>query len=320
MSRLQAVISATNGVLGDFLARSGNGLAIDFGLRDDCGAPVATDRAALATAFPAAGGDIAIFLHGLCCDERIWNASNSVHADADSFPARLAREQGWTALRVRYNSGRHISENGEAFAELLDALQANWPVRVRRIALIGHSMGGLIARSAGHHGLERGARWTAQVSHLVCLGSPHHGAPLERFGHAATRLLDLIDITRPLAVAINARSAGIKDLRHGSLRHDDWNAQDPDLVGGDMRRPVRVLPQARHCAVGAMLGDSSDDPRSRLIGDGLVLPDSAAGRHPHRSLCVPFAPTDTVLLPALHHLRLVRDARVYRLIARWLSA
>ena len=87
-----------------------------------------------------------------------------------------------------------------------------------------------------------------------------------------------------------------------------------------MRRPVRVLPQARHCAVGAMLGDSSDDPRSRLIGDGLVLPDSASGRHPHRSLCVPFAPTDTVLLPALHHLRLVRDARVYRLIAHWLSA
>jgi len=320
MSRLQAVISATNGVFGDFLARSGNGLAIDFGLRDDHGAAIATDRAALARHHPQAGGKLAIFLHGLCCDERIWNAGNGVDADAGSFPARLAREQGWTVLKVRYNSGRHISENGEACAELLDALLEHWPVRLRRIALIGHSMGGLIARSAGHHGLERGARWTQLVSHLICLGSPHHGAPLERFGHAATRLLDLVDITRPLAAAINARSAGIKDLRHGSLRHDDWNAHDPDLVGGDMRRPARVLPQARHCAVGAMLGDSRDDPRSRLIGDGLVLPESAAGQHPHPSLRVPFAAGDTVLLPALHHLRLVRDERVYGLIARWLAA
>jgi len=320
MSRLQAVISATNGVFGDFLARSGNGLAIDFGLRDDVGTPIAPTRAALADTYRQAGGDIAIFLHGLCCDERIWNTGYGPHADADSFPARLARDQGWTVLKIRYNSGRHMSENGEALAELLDQLLTNWPVKVRRIALIGHSMGGLIARSAGHHGLERGARWTDLISHLICLGSPHHGAPLERVGHAATRLLDLLDITRPVAVAINARSAGIKDLRHGSLRHDDWNAHDPDLVGGDTRRPVRVLPKARHCAVGAMLGESTDDPRSRLIGDGLVLPDSAAGRHPHKSLCAPFEVADTVLLPALHHLRLVRDQRVYGLIARWLSA
>ena len=96
-------------------------------------------------------------------------------------------------------------------------------------------------------------------------------------------------------------AAGIKDLRHGSLRHDDWNAHDPDLVGGDM------------------LGESTDDPRSRLIGDGLVLSASAAGQHPHPSLCVPFAAVDTVLLSTLHHLRLVRDQRVHALIAPWLA-
>lgn len=319
MSRLQSVISATNGVFGDFLARSGNGLAIEFGLRDDAGAKLAPERAALANAFPEAAGDIALFLHGLCCDERVWNLGYGRQADAGSFPVRLAREHGWTALKLRYNSGRHLSENGEALAGLLDALLANWPVPVRRIALIGHSMGGLVARSAGHQGLERGARWTARVSHLICLGSPHHGAPLERAGHAATRLLDALDITRPLAVAINARSAGIKDLRHGNLRHDDWNAHDPDLVDGDTRRPVRVLPNARHCAVAAVLGSSTDDPRSRLFGDGLVPPDSAAGHHPHRSLRVPFAAADTVLLPALHHLQLTRDERVYGLVARWLA-
>lgn len=200
----QALISATNGVFGDFLARSGNGLAIELGLRDDAGHAVEIDRDALRRAYPAAGGDLAIWLHGLCCDETIW-ASGPPRPRADDLPARIEREQGWTALKVRYNSGRHLSENGEALADLLEALVGSWPVPVRRIALIGHSMGGLIARSAGHRALERTQRWPQRASHLICLGSPHHGAPLERFGHAETRLLGLINITRPIAQAINAR-------------------------------------------------------------------------------------------------------------------
>jgi pimeloyl-ACP methyl ester carboxylesterase len=314
----RALISATNGVFGDFLARTGNGLAIELGFRDDAGAPLALDREALRRSHPAARGDIAIWLHGLCCDETIW-ASGPPRARADDLPARIEREHGWTALKVRYNSGRHISENGEAFADALEALLAAWPVPVRRIALVGHSMGGLIARSAGHLALERRQRWPQLASHLICLGSPHHGAPLERFGHAATRLLSMVDITRPIATAINARSAGIKDLRHGALRHDDWNTHDPDLVDGDTRRPVQPLPNARHCSVGALLGYAPDAPVVRVLGDGLVPPESAAGRHGHRSLRVPFAPEDTVLLSGLHHLALVHDSRVHAALDRWLG-
>lgn len=318
MSAVQSVISATNGVFGDFLARSGNGLATPLGFRSRDGRPLKPTRAALAAEHPEASGDVAVYLHGLCCDERIWSAYADRH-DGDSYAGKLQREQGWTPMFLRYNSGRHISENGEDFAVALETLLAHWPVKVRRVALIGHSMGGLIARSAAHQALDAGLLWPALISHLVCLGSPHHGAPLERFGHLATSLLDLLDITRPLATAINGRSAGIKDLRHGSLRHDDWQGYDLDRVGHDTRRPVQPLPKARHHYVGAMLGEGPAHPATQLIGDGLVLADSAAGRHRDEALTVPFGPGDGVLLPGLHHLQLVNHPEVYRHLARWLA-
>lgn len=318
MSAVQSVISATNGVFGDFLARSGNGLATALAFRDRQGRLLAPTRTALAAEHPTASGDVAIYLHGLCCDERIWARYTDQHG-GETYAGKLQREQGWTPMFLRYNSGRHISENGEDFAVALESLVANWPVKVRRVALIGHSMGGLIARSAAHQALESGLLWPSAISHLVCLGSPHHGAPLERFGHLATSLLGRLDITRPLATAINGRSAGIKDLRHGSLRHDDWQGYDQDAVGHDTRRPVQPLPKARHHYVGAMLGEGPAHPATQLIGDGLVLADSAAGHHRDEALKVPFGPGDGVLLPGLHHLQLVNHPEVYRHLARWLA-
>lgn len=318
MSTVQAVISATNGVFGDFLARTGNGLATPLSFRDRHGQRLPPTRAALAAEHPDASGEVAIFLHGLCCDERIWSLYAEQHG-GETYASRLRREHGYTPVFLRYNSGRHISENGEDFAVAMETLLASWPVKLRRVVLIGHSMGGLIARSAGHQALEAGLLWPAQISHLVCLGSPHHGAPLERFGHLATSLLGLLDITRPLATAINGRSAGIKDLRHGSLRHDDWQGYDQDLVGHDTRRPVQRLPKARHHYVGAMLGEGPAHPATQLIGDGLVLADSAAGQHRNEALNVPFGPGDGVLLPGLHHLQLVNHPDVYRQLARWLA-
>lgn len=318
MNRLQAVVSATNGVFGDFLARSGNGLATTFGFRDRQGCLLSLTRAALAAELPDASGDIAVFLHGLCCDEHIW----STYADengGDTYASKLQREHRYTPVFLRYNSGRHISENGEDFAAALETLLANWPVKVRRVALIGHSMGGLIARSAAHQALEQGLQWPEKITHLVCLGSPHHGAPLERFGHLATSLLGMLDITRPLATAINARSAGIKDLRHGSLRHDDWRDHDQDLIGHDTRLPVLRLPKTRLHFIGAMLGDGPLHPRTRWIGDGLVLHDSASGHHLNETLKVPFIDGDGLMLPSLHHLRLVNHPDVYTQLSRWLA-
>lgn len=310
-------IGAVNGVFGDFLAQSGNGLAITLGFRTADGTAVATDRAALARHFGAAGGDVAIYLHGLCCDEQVWQLYRT--PGVPTMPEALQQTQGWTPVYVRYNSGRHIADNGEDLADALDRLVANWPVPVRRIALIGHSMGGLVARSAAHHALEANRVWPDRVTHLVCLGSPHHGAPLEKFGHVATTLLGALDITRPVAVAINARSVGIKDLRHGALRRDDWQSRHPDEHADDTRQPVRVLPKARHHYVGALLGATAESLPSWLIGDGLVRAPSATGHHADDRRRVPFAPGDGVMLPGLHHLKLVNHPAVAAHLLRWLA-
>ena len=38
----------------------------------------------------------------------------------ETYGARLARDLGVTPVYVRYNTGRHISENGRSLAELLE--------------------------------------------------------------------------------------------------------------------------------------------------------------------------------------------------------
>ena len=75
---------------------------------------------------------------------------------ATSPTARGCRPSSATRrLYLRYNTGRHVSENGRDWRTLLDAARARWPVEVHEIALIGHSMGGLVARSACHYAVER---------------------------------------------------------------------------------------------------------------------------------------------------------------------
>ena len=127
--------------------------------------------------------DVAVFLHGLGETEYAWGSP--------SYGQRLEAELGYTAVFVRFNTGRHISENGASLAALLDDLVAEWPVPVRRIALIGHSMGGLVARSACH----RGGDWTRHVSHTVSLGTPGGG------GHGDPKL-------RPDAALASDQAAG----------------------------------------------------------------------------------------------------------------
>ncbi|GAC1631170.1 MAG: hypothetical protein NVS9B10_24350 [Nevskia sp.] len=208
MVRLDALIGAVNGVFGDFLAREQNPLAIRLAFRHR-GRSVALTPRALADAYPDATPKLAVFIHGLCCDEQSWKLYGSEHwpdaAAPQSYGPRLAAALGCTPLYLRYNSGRHISESGEDFAQALEQLVQHWPVAVERIALIGHSMGGLVARSASHHALAENLQWPALVTQVICLGTPHHGAPLEKLGNVATAVLGALDITRPIATAINAR-------------------------------------------------------------------------------------------------------------------
>ncbi|MGE5116969.1 MAG: esterase/lipase family protein, partial [Betaproteobacteria bacterium] len=208
--RREAAVAALNGVLGDHLAASANPLAIAMALRRD-GRALLLDRDALAARLPEAGPSLVVLLHGLCMSDLQWTRAGHDHGRA------LAADLGFTPLHLHYNSGLHVSTNGQALSALLERLAEQWPRPLQRLVLVGHSMGGLVARSALHDAAAAGRRWPARVSDLVFLGTPHHGAPLERVGNWVESVLGATPYAAPLARLGRLRSAGITDLRHGSL-------------------------------------------------------------------------------------------------------
>jgi len=297
---------ALSGAIGDRLEHDGNALGVCMELRHRDGV-VTPDPATLAAAYPDASDRIVLFVHGLCATEHGW----SFYEDAP-YGERLRADLGCTPLYVRYNSGLHVSENGRRLAALLDAVVAAWPGEVREVSLVGHSMGGLVARSAAHYGHAAHARWLPVLRHVVCLGSPHLGAPLEKLANAGAWTLGLFPETRPISRALNRRSAGIKDLRFGYVLDDEWRAADPDALLANARREPALLDAVAYHFVSATITRDPRHPVGRLIGDTLVRVGSAAGHAAWRRSMHAIAPAS--------HLRLLNHPAVYAQLREWLAS
>jgi pimeloyl-ACP methyl ester carboxylesterase len=309
-----AAIAAINGLIGDVLEQQGSDLAEPMAVRLD-GRVVPPEPETLAAAFPGATPRIAVFVHGLMETEHAWRLGAGRHG---TYGERLGHDLGITAVNVRYNTGRHISQNGRSLDELLEALVAGWPVEVEQVAIVGHSMGGLVARSACCQAAERGAAWVGRVRHVVSLGTPHMGAPLEQAVHVASAGLHKLPETRPLAAFLRRRSAGIRDLRGGSLVDEDWEGRDPEALRAAALREVPLLEGAAHHFVAATVTRSPRHPVGRLVGDVLVLPPSASGRSRRRR--IPFRAEDGLELGGAHHLALLGHPQVYEALRGWLAA
>lgn len=271
-------VAILNGFLGDELVEEAPSLAIPMAVRCDR-QDVPLERAAMATAFPEAGREVAVFLHGLCENEESWYVRAERHHGVPEMclSDRLERDHRLTGVHLRYNTGRHISENGRELDELLERLVEVWPVPVERLVLVGHSMGGLVIRSAEHAASGAGRRWPDHVTHVVCLGSPHRGAPLEKLVHVGSWLLRWMPETRPFAGLLNRRSAGIKDLRFGYLRDEDWAEADAHALWQDTSEDVPFSEDVRYHVIGAMLGPEGS-LLGEVFGDLLVRHPSASGR------------------------------------------
>ncbi|HEY4825912.1 MAG TPA: alpha/beta hydrolase [Solirubrobacteraceae bacterium] len=265
----RAVVGALNGAFGDTLVRRRNPLALDMAVRRK-GQDVEIAAPALRRAYPNAKSKLVVFVHGLCETDEAWKLGASRHVP---YGHRMEIELGYTPVYVRYNTGRHISENGRDLARLLEGLVAEWPTEVHEVVLIGHSMGGLVSRSACHYGA--GSACVGKVHHVFTLGTPHRGAPLEQAASAASAALARLPETRPLAKALNLRSSGIKDLRHGYLVDECWMDQDCDAYLRNTSREIPFLTTARHYFICATLTRELDAPAGRIIGDLLVLQPSA---------------------------------------------
>ncbi len=310
-------LGALNGIYGNHVATRAPELALTMEVRRH-GRAVSLSPEPVRAAFPDATSRIVVFIHGLCETDGSWRIApgGPERADRRSYGQRLQDELSYTPVYLRYNTGLHISDNGQELARLLESLTRAWPVGVAELVLVGHSMGGLVARSACHYGERGGMRFTDAVRHVFCLGTPHLGADLEKGVHALAWALGRLPETRALGLFLNARSAGIKDLRYGSCLEEDWCDCDPDEYLGDRCQETPFLPDAHYYFVGASL---SPAPLGRLVGDLLVRMPSASGRGSGTGRRIPFEVDNGHELSGVNHFELLNHPAVYEQIVRWIT-
>jgi pimeloyl-ACP methyl ester carboxylesterase len=302
-------LAALNAVAGDRLGPGVAPLAIRMAVRAD-GRDVELMTHELAGAFPDARPRLAVFLHGLAETENSWDRRRG---EGVSYGRRLEAEFGYSPVYVRYNSGRHVSENGQDLAVLLEGLMAAWPEEIDEFLLVGHSMGGLVIRSACHYGQQASHVWPQRLRHVFYLGSPHLGAPLARAAGLAGWALSLMPETRPFVTMVNGSSAGIKDLRHGYLLHDDWSGCDQDGCLRDHRHDAPLLPGANHYGISATITGDPDHAVGAVVGDLLVPPASAHGRRGQRQV-ISFPAESGRRLGGMHHFDLLGHRAVWQAI------
>jgi pimeloyl-ACP methyl ester carboxylesterase len=289
------LLAAVNGLVGDRLARDHPRMAIPLAVRRD-GADVPLTTHGLAEAFPRATGKLVVFVHGLAENEESWELG--AEDNGGSYGARLDHETDWTSVYVRINTGLRLAENGAGLASLLDDLVAAWPTDVERLALVGHSMGGLLIRAACAVDSDAGTPWQPLVSNVVTLGTPHLGAPLERLVAGGSRMLRRLPESAPFGRLLEYRSRGILDLSDG------------------LSADVQHLPHARYHLVAATLTDTVDHPVGRVLGDLLVRFGSATARSRRREM---FPGADVLHVPGADHFALLNHPTVYEALRRWLA-
>ncbi|MFT5808613.1 MAG: pimeloyl-ACP methyl ester carboxylesterase [Moritella dasanensis] len=304
----EVAISMLNGVLGDYLLERENPLAVIMQLRRD---GKALSDVALRNLIEKSDGKILLMVHGLCMNDLQWQVDEHDHG------IELARDLGYEPIYLHYNTGRHISENGRDLAALLEYLVTISPQPLS-LSILAHSMGGLVSRSAFHYGEKAGHTWLAQVHKMVFLGTPHHGAALEKGGNLIDILLGSNPYSLPFAKLGQIRSAGITDLRYGSIIDEDWQGKDRFSYAADDRGSL-ALPNGVHCyTVAAVKSKQSTVVGDDLIGDGLVNIDSALGRHNDDLLHLTFPEQHQWVGRDMNHMDLLYHPDVYSKIRYWL--
>ncbi len=317
-SQREAVLAALNGVMGDQLQRTGNPLATPMTIRHE--GKVLTPESLKSLAPGTLNGKILLLLHGLCMNDLQWtqdlDASGTTRYDHGQA---LARALGYTPIYLRYNSGLHTSCNGGELASQLEQLLKAWPVPIQELSLLAHSMGGLVARSAVHLATQQGMNWPGHLKNMVFLGTPHHGAPMERAGNWIDVVLGSTRYSAPFAKIGQLRSAGITDLRYGHVLEQDWLGHDRFRRSPD-RRHALPLPRNVSCyAVAATTAGQRGTLAERLLGDGLVPVPSALGQHPQAQHQLSFTKPAQRIVYRVNHWGLLKDPRVARQLQDWLA-
>jgi pimeloyl-ACP methyl ester carboxylesterase len=308
---LESIRSVLNGVVGDYLEEKENPLEIKIQFRLK-GKTINLNRKGLKTAYPDINGKILLMIHGSCMNDIQWTRNEHNHGDL------LAKELCKTPLYLHYNSGRHISNNGQDLSSLLEKLIAQWPVPIESLEILAHSMGGLVSRSALYYGNQQKKNWTKYIRKVVFLGTPHHGAPLEKVGNYIDVILEAIPYAKPFARLGKVRSAGITDLRYGNLIEEDWKSHERFEPKGDQRQRIPLARSIDFYNIAAILGKEKDIIGPHIIGDGMVGIKSAIGEHDDPKKNINFKEKHTFLIYENGHLDLLSSYDVYTTIKGFL--
>ena len=302
---IEQTLAVLNGLVGDYLSRTGNGLATEMGLYQ-AGRAIPLEQAELARAYPDPQGRVVVLVHGLMCTESSW-----LLPDGTDYGSNLARDLRFSPAYVRYNTGLPIADNGAQLSALLQQLVQRYPVDIEELLLVGYSMGGLVIRSACHVASLEQLSWLPRVRQIVYVGTPHLGAPAERAGKLVSGLLQWIrdPYTRLIADIADLRSAGLKDLGHADLRHEDRALLRSPFSLRDARHPVPLLPEIAHHLIAGTLFD--DARVGHAFGDALVPVSSATNRS---DAAIPASRVH--VLPGLGHLALAHRPEVYAVLRK----
>jgi pimeloyl-ACP methyl ester carboxylesterase len=266
---------------------------------------------------PDAKGRVLLLIHGLCMNDLQWHAQHE--GRPVDHASTLASVLDATPVYLRYNSGLHTSQNGHELSTMLEQLVTHWPTPIEELTVVAHSMGGLLIRSAFYYAKRDGLRWPDCLKSIVFLGTPHHGAPLERAGNWVDVLLGSTSYTAPFAKLGQLRSAGITDLRWGNVLDADWQGHDRFHRKPDSRVHV-PLPEGVACyAVAATMAAKRSNLANRLIGDGLVPLHSALGEHDDAQRNLAFAKTSQCIAYRTGHMALLSCPEVTRQMVHWLT-
>jgi pimeloyl-ACP methyl ester carboxylesterase len=316
----EAVLAALNGVMGDRLAESDNPLATHMSLRFN-------NEALNWEAMPARAllaGKVLIVVHGLCMNDLQWSVQ--VDDATVNHAETLAAKLGYTPVYVRYNTGLHTSQNGQTLSNQLELLSALWPTPLTEISVLVHSMGGLVTRSAVHAAQQSKRQWLKKLKNIVFLGTPHHGAPLEKAGNWIDVLLGVTPYSAPFKRLVELRSSGINDLRFGYVLDSDWEDQDPQSRFKPITKQEQIdrehlpLPDGVACfTVAATLAAKRSLLADRLVGDGLVPLNSALGVHTDPARGLAFAKSSQLIVYRTNHMAMLGSAEVGEQLVAWLG-
>jgi pimeloyl-ACP methyl ester carboxylesterase len=298
MGNKSNILAALNGILGDYLVAKNNALAVPMQIKK-------TES--------ALSSKLLIMVHGLCMNDEQWNWKEHNHG------AALAAAFGMSVVYVHYNTGQRISTNGKDLDQHIQQLVDTWAVPLSDIIIIGHSMGGLVSRSAVHYAEKRGGTWLKFVRKICFLGTPHHGAAVERLGSYVDFILESLPFIRPFARIGKIRSAGIEDLRFGNIRDEDWQHLDSKAKLQDRRTVVKPPEHIVCYAVAAVLGATDCEWKVRILGDSLVQIESALGQHNQSEKNLGFKSENTLTIYNTNHFELLSSELVYAQLHKWLG-